>query len=355
MLERESRLDSPALRSRLRKTVRRSEYERRTVDFKRSAVISDIRRPVPTKRVNIQAQPQAISRAVPQTKLSLLPLGTSHSPKAMSADIRRPVRASSPTSVVIHTRVRPSRVLKRQAVVTPQPKKNTRKRSKGRVKVSARGLLTSAAILVILGGLGVGLQGFRINKEVATKTATLGTTTTSTGESTENSSSNVPSEAPAANPANYKVTPERPRVISIDKIKVNARVVRLGIKANNQLAAPSNIFDAGWYDESSKPGDGGAVVIDGHVSGPTKRGVFYDLKKLIAGDQIKVERGDGKVFIYKVVKTASYAADKVDMAAVLVPVTKGKPGLNLITCSGEIDASRNHYKDRTVVFTEQVN
>jgi sortase (surface protein transpeptidase) len=82
---------------------------------------------------------------------------------------------------------------------------------------------------------------------------------------------------------------------------------------------------------------------------------LYDLKRLVAGDQIKVERGDDKVLIYKVVKSVTYAADKVDMAAVLTPITKGRACLSLITCGGEIDTSGNHYKDRLVVFAEQVH
>ena len=238
--------------------------------------------------------------------------------------------------------------------MAPQIHEHQLKKPKNRFQMSLRGMLTVGAILVIIGGIGVGVQGFFVNREVAEKAATLGSATVASEDGADSGESNIPSEAPVGDPASYKTAPDRPRVITIDKIGVHARVVKLGTRANNQLAAPSNIFDAGWYDESSKPGEGGAVVIDGHVAGPTKRGVFYDLQKLAAGDQIKVERGDGKVFVYRVVKTASYAADKVDMPAVLTPVTKGKSGLNLITCSGEIDASRNHYKDRTIVFAEQM-
>lgn len=353
MLEKRSRLDSPALSGRLRKTARRSEYERRAVDFTRSSVISDIHRPVPVKRLVQPAQQHSL--ATPrEAVLHSAPAKPAISPKRMMTADVRPVpkpKTVRPSSTVLHTRTTSSLVLKRQIANAPHAKA-LKQKGKRRIQLNARNLLTVIAIVIVFGGIWIGWRGFQVNKEVATKTATLGAAASSSDESTNDSS--IPSETQAPDPASYKTTADRPRIITIDKINVHARVLRLGIKANNQLAAPSNIFDAGWYDESSKPGQAGAMVIDGHVSGPTKRGVFYDLKKLVAGDKITVERGDGKIFTYKVIKSVIYAADKVDMASVLTPVTPGKPGLNLITCSGEIDASRNHYKDRTVVYTEQI-
>ncbi len=152
----------------------------------------------------------------------------------------------------------------------------------------------------------------------------------------------------------YRTAANLPRVISIPKLDVTARVLRLGVNSQGALAAPASIYDTGWYEASSKPGEPGAMLIDGHVHGPNKPGVFSELKNLKAGDEITVERGDGKVLSYKVVKTKTYPADSMDMmGAALTPVTPGKPGLNLITCTGEIDKSNNHYKDRLVVFAEQ--
>lgn len=150
--------------------------------------------------------------------------------------------------------------------------------------------------------------------------------------------------------ATYKVAADAPRVISIEKINVKSRVLALGVKSNNELKAPVNIYDTGWYLESAKPGEPGAMLLDGHVTGPTQKGIFYDLKKLVAGDVIEIERGDGKKFNYSVVNSKTYDKDKVDMAAALTPVEPGKPGLNLITCAGSFNKQSDQYEDRLIVF-----
>ena len=155
--------------------------------------------------------------------------------------------------------------------------------------------------------------------------------------------------------ASYKVAADLPRVIRIEKIKIKSRVLALGVKSNNELKAPVNIYDSGWYLESAKPGAQGAMLIDGHVSGPTQKGIFYDLKKLVAGDTIKIERGDGKTFSYSVIKSKVYDKDKVDMAAALTPIESGKPGLNLITCTGSFNNQSDQYEDRLVVFASLQN
>lgn len=342
-------LDGLALRGRLRERVRRSDYERRTVTFTRGTIISDIRGPVRISQPPTYARPNSKPQMSTPTLISQY--RSSLSPKAKPIADIRPATHSQPHATALHARTASSSAVLKRQIVKASKKGPLKKRTRP-IILNPRKMLTAAAVLVILGGLGIGWQGLQLNKEVATKAATLGSTTSA--EKQPDGASDVPSEEPVANPGTYRVASDRPRTISIEKINVHARVVNLGIKANNQLAAPGNIFDAGWYNESSKPGEAGAMVIDGHVSGPTKPGVFYNLRKLIAGDQIKIERGDGKIFAYKVIKVVTYAADKVDMAAVLTPVTKGKPGLNLITCSGELDASRNHYKDRTVIFAEQM-
>lgn len=350
MLEGRPSLDSPALRGRLRTQVRRSEYERRPVRSMQGTVMSDVHRPVrqqvksPTpapvapKSAPAKAITSPISAAIPAYK-----------PTKAYAATGRP-RKHEVASTTLHARASASRVLKRQGVQAPHTRrKNSSKRSL-RSLFTIRNLLTGFAVLIVLSGIGIGIHSFKVNQDVAAKTTDMG------GEPATNSDADggndLPSETPVGNVDGYRVAGTLPRVISIEKFGVKARTIRLGVKASNQLAAPANIYDAGWYEASSKPGEAGAMVIDGHVSGPTKPGVFYNLQKLVAGDHIKVENGNGKIYTYKVVKKTTYAADKVDMAAALTPVTSGKPGLNLITCAGEIDRATNHYKDRTVVFAE---
>jgi sortase (surface protein transpeptidase) len=95
------------------------------------------------------------------------------------------------------------------------------------------------------------------------------------------------------------------------------------------------------------------MLIDGHVSSWKAHGIFYGLNTLVAGDAIQVERGDGTIFTYKVVKSQVYSYTKVDMTAALAPINSHKPGLNLITCTGDVVAGTSEFSERMVVFAEQ--
>ncbi len=88
---------------------------------------------------------------------------------------------------------------------------------------------------------------------------------------------------------NYSVPPNDPKFISIPAINVNdTRVIQLGLLKSGAIATPDNIYDTGWYQGSSQPGESGAMFIFGHVSSWTADGVFYNLKKLKAGDKVTV-------------------------------------------------------------------
>ncbi|HXE10185.1 MAG TPA: class F sortase, partial [Verrucomicrobiae bacterium] len=67
--------------------------------------------------------------------------------------------------------------------------------------------------------------------------------------------------------AAYKTAPDLPKYIDIPSINVSTtRVVQLGLTKSNQITAPNNIYDAGWYTRSAEPGRAGAMFIYGHVS-----------------------------------------------------------------------------------------
>ncbi len=154
--------------------------------------------------------------------------------------------------------------------------------------------------------------------------------------------------------AAYAVAPDLARYLRIPKLHVNARVLQVGIKNNGELGTPTNVFDTAWYTGSAKPGATGATLIDGHVSGWTTKGVFYGIKTLVAGDEITIQRGDNSTISYRVVKTQIYDADNVDMQAAITPITAGKSGLNLITCTGRVKPGTSEFNQRVIVFAEQV-
>ena len=149
--------------------------------------------------------------------------------------------------------------------------------------------------------------------------------------------------------AEYTVAPDRPRYLSIEKLGItNSRILPMGVNTSGELDTPNNIFDVGWYESSGKPGGGGTMLIDGHNGGPHVYGVFKRLPELTTGDIIQVERGDGKVFKYKVVENVSVPlsdSDKYMATAAKSPET-GKESVTLISCTGEWSQAQGTYLSR---------
>ena len=153
----------------------------------------------------------------------------------------------------------------------------------------------------------------------------------------------------------YVVAADRPRYLSIEKLGiVNARILSLGLNASGALMTPISIFDAGWYNASGKPGQGGTMVLDGHNGGPTKVGIFKYLPSLVKGDIIKVERGDGAVFAYSVVENTTVPLDESDayMATAMKSPVEGKESISIISCTGDWSSQRKTYLSRQ--FTRAV-
>lgn len=152
----------------------------------------------------------------------------------------------------------------------------------------------------------------------------------------------------------YKVADDEPRVITIKKLNVEARIRPMGLNADRTIQAPKNINDAGWYTGSAKPGEAGAMFIDGHASGATHLGLFGYLTLLKSGDTLSVEKGNGTSLTYRVVHVETTPLDAIDMVKILAPYEGVEKGLNLMTCTGKWLNDTKTLDHRVVVYTEQV-
>lgn len=220
----------------------------------------------------------------------------------------------------------------------------------GLPKLTVPRVIVGMAITLFVAGTAVTLLSLKTNKQVVAQVKSV-TKTQVEVDSDGGTTSGIPDEE--GNPPSvdyYRTAATYPRVLRIPKISVEARVLALNIAPTGALKAPANVFDTGWYKDSSRPGEAGAMVVDGHVSGPTKGGVFKNLSKLAKGDKVEVERGDGSKFTYTVQATKVFDADKLDMSSVMVPIVPGKPGLNIITCAGKFNKTTNTFEQRTVVY-----
>ena len=156
----------------------------------------------------------------------------------------------------------------------------------------------------------------------------------------------------------YKVAPDRPRYLTVEKVGiVNARILPMGVNTEGELDTPRNIFDVGWYEGSSKPGQGGTLIIDGHNGGPHVHGVFKELPSLSKGDIIKVERGDGEVFRYEVVENNAIALNESNayMSTASRSPEPGTESVTLISCTGEWSQAQDTYLSRQFTRAVLVN
>lgn len=238
--------------------------------------------------------------------------------------------------------------------------KISHKKKKSKAHFISNALLAIGAVLLVT-GLSVGyrdvLANDLANKQAAelineaNRRAAKYTVPTAAVSSTAAPATIKPAVATVAK---YIVAPDLPRYLIIPKLGVNARILAVGLDAQGALKTPSNVFDTAWFNQSSLPGQAGAMLIDGHVSSWTAHGVFHDLKKLVAGDIINVERGDNALFSYQVVKVQVYAAGNVDMVAATMSIDATKPGLNLISCTGNVISGTNDFNERIIVFATKI-
>jgi sortase (surface protein transpeptidase) len=151
--------------------------------------------------------------------------------------------------------------------------------------------------------------------------------------------------------ASYKVDPDLPRALYISSLNIAARVQQMGLTDSSSLQAPKNIYDAGWYTGSAKPGQSGAMVIDGHASETGSRyGLFGYIERLKEGDIITIEKGDGTKLNYVVAHTEVDALSDVDMKSVRSTYGGAAQGLNIITCTGKWTDDKSTLDHRLIVF-----
>ena len=100
------------------------------------------------------------------------------------------------------------------------------------------------------------------------------------------------------------------------------------------------------------PGQLGPAVIAGHVDSRTGPAVFYRLRDLRPGDQIRVVRADGRVVRFEVESLARYPKREFPDEEVFGATTT--PSLRLITCAGDFDRATGSNRDNLVVSATRV-
>ena len=124
----------------------------------------------------------------------------------------------------------------------------------------------------------------------------------------------------------------------------------------NTVAAPTSVFDVGWYSLSEKPGaNSGTTVLIAHSAGPTSHGVFWDLNKMTVGQIFEVEKGSGEIIHYKVKKVGKISASELDGKKLLADQSQTVHQIKLVTANDTFDRATGAYAEPFLVVAERSN
>ncbi|MFI6234152.1 class F sortase [Micromonospora sp. NPDC050784] len=148
----------------------------------------------------------------------------------------------------------------------------------------------------------------------------------------------------AATPAPRDPPPTRVRIPRID---VDSALTVLGLDRAGALIPPTDFDTAGWYGGGPAPGDTGPALLAGHLDSRRGPAVFARLGELRPGDRVEVWRG-GQRLAFRVTGSLRTRKDSFPTDVVYGPTPGAE--LRLVTCGGDFDRRRGHYRDNVVVF-----
>jgi len=144
-----------------------------------------------------------------------------------------------------------------------------------------------------------------------------------------------------------------PLRLEVPALGIDSFVEHVGLTPDRAMDVPKGFDNVGWYMHGARPGEVGNAVIAGHLDttsgGPA---VFWDLDRLLPGDEVHVTYENGDRYTFVVQDAREFEYDAEGEAIDVVFGASRTPDLNLITCRGDWDRGRATYSKRLVVFTE---
>ncbi len=161
-------------------------------------------------------------------------------------------------------------------------------------------------------------------------------------------STDAPDETEPGPDFTWKGAANDPKKIIIPSLGIDNYIQNVGVDQNSEIAVPNNVHMAGWFVDSVRPGDKGLSIIDGHLDGRARDGIFANLTQLEQGAQFTIEFGDGstRTFVVKSVQSVDLN-EAADVLYSQDPSISNQ--LNLITCGGNFDRDSRLYDKRVIV------
>ena len=173
-------------------------------------------------------------------------------------------------------------------------------------------------------------------------------TTTSGGVPTFGSTSTT-----GSGPVALQVARSTPVELNIPAIGVSVSLSALGLNPDGTVQVPTDFQQPGWFQPGPSPGQDGSAVILGHVDSYQGPAIFFQLRTLVAGDQVDVTLADGVVAHFAVSTVAMYPKDQFPDQEVYG--SHGYSALQLITCGGSFNNETGSYLSNVVAYTSLVS
>ncbi len=148
-----------------------------------------------------------------------------------------------------------------------------------------------------------------------------------------------------------------PVQLAIPDAAVDAPVEVGTITQDGIMLDPTGAWVVTWYDVLGAPGEGGNVVMAGHLDyWDTPQAVFYYVPNLPAGTPMALVMDDGTVFNYALdwINLFAVADLTPDIIASQIVGDTGAETITLITCGGQFDVNLQEYLYRYVIRATRV-
>jgi len=139
----------------------------------------------------------------------------------------------------------------------------------------------------------------------------------------------------------------RPTRLRIAALGINAPIAAYGVAANGEMDVPTDAGTVAWYEHGPAPGHEGSAVLAAHVDYNGRKGVFFNLADLRAGETVTVAFDTGAAQTFTVTDGASVAKQALPVEQLFR--RDGPPLLTLITCGGDFDRATRSYRNNVVV------
>ncbi|GLZ43923.1 hypothetical protein Acsp06_01080 [Actinomycetospora sp. NBRC 106375] len=145
-----------------------------------------------------------------------------------------------------------------------------------------------------------------------------------------------------------------PVAFSLDRVDACSSLAPVGVDARRRLEAPSvhTPEQAGWYRLGPTPGERGAAVIVGRMTGDGHRGVLAGVTDARTGDRLTVWRRDGTVAVFAVTGTTRVSTARFPTRAVYGNTDGAE--LRVVTAGEVPDGAGRTADDAVIVYAHLV-